>query len=90
MSAYHSASEGVLATTCLMKLKDLCHHMYHNKIYMMGTSTKTTNTKRGSDGQTWHKAVILSFTSYSLSSIVIGIIILAERIRQHVTCYNEN
>ena len=30
MSAYHSAFEGVLATTSLMKLKDLCHHMYHN------------------------------------------------------------
>lgn len=30
MSAYHSSFEGVLATTSLMKLKDLCHHMYHN------------------------------------------------------------
>ena len=40
MPAYHSAFEGVLATTSLMKLKDLCHHMYHNKIYMMGTGTK--------------------------------------------------
>lgn len=30
MPTYHSAFEGVLATTSLMKLKDLCHHMYHN------------------------------------------------------------
>lgn len=30
MSAYHSSFEGVLATTSLMKLKDLCHHVYHN------------------------------------------------------------
>ena len=30
MSAYHSAFEGVLETTSLMKLKDLCHHIYHN------------------------------------------------------------
>ena len=30
VSAYHSAFEGVLETTSLMKLKDLCHHIYHN------------------------------------------------------------